>query len=223
MIYLNAIDAEQRDSSVFVQDENGPSDMALLPSMTRNFLRHKIGSIAAQKNVRLIATFLLLSSDIYVYIVRLHTGPKRPARRIAAERDTNVRLTSPPIHGDSFSIDDRTDLAHIQAEVPAALAHEPLVTAASPTTPGSSTILHSAGSDGMIPSPSSVDHLSHSHSSNYRYVPTKHLPVLSQRGPSWGGILHSLEPPQDQDRPLDGVQEACLLRYFVEELSHWVT
>jgi hypothetical protein len=22
--------------------------------------------------------------------------------------------------------------------------------------------------------------------------------------------------------PLEGVQEACLLRYFIEELSHWV-
>jgi hypothetical protein len=23
--------------------------------------------------------------------------------------------------------------------------------------------------------------------------------------------------------PLEGVQEACLLRYFIEELSHWVS
>ncbi|RSM09154.1 hypothetical protein CEP52_004308 [Fusarium oligoseptatum] len=153
--------------------------------------------------------------------IRLHTGPKRPARRIAAERDTDARLTSPPIHGDSFSIDDRSDLVHIQAEASVAVTHESLATAASPTTPGSSTILHSAGSDGMIPSPASVEHLSHSNPSNYGHVHPQHLPVLSQRGPSWGGILHSLEPPQDQDRPLDGVQEACLLRYFVEELSHW--
>ncbi|RSL55367.1 hypothetical protein CEP54_009445 [Fusarium duplospermum] len=160
-------------------------------------------------------------SDMALLPIRLHTGPKRPARRIAAETDTNARLTSPPIHGDSFSIDDRTDLAHIQAETPVVISHEPLATAASPITPGSSTILHSAGSDGMIPSPSSVEHLSHLNPSNYRHVPTQHLPVLSQRGPSWGGILHSLEPSQDQERPLDGVQEACLLRYFVEELSHW--
>ncbi|KAI1069402.1 hypothetical protein LB507_008630 [Fusarium sp. FIESC RH6] len=41
----------------------------------------------------------------------------------------------------------------------------------------------------------------------------------SQRGPSWGGLLHTLEPPQGRDVPLEGVQEACLLRYFIEDLS----
>jgi hypothetical protein len=65
MIYLNAIGVEQRDSSVSVQDGNDPSDMALLPNTTRSFPRHKTGSIAVQKNVRLIATFLLLNADIY--------------------------------------------------------------------------------------------------------------------------------------------------------------
>ncbi|KAJ4009521.1 hypothetical protein NW752_009111 [Fusarium irregulare] len=43
----------------------------------------------------------------------------------------------------------------------------------------------------------------------------------SQRGPSWGGLLHTLEPPQGRDVPLEGVQEACLLRYFIEDLSPW--
>ncbi|KAH7186105.1 uncharacterized protein B0J16DRAFT_343216 [Fusarium flagelliforme] len=43
----------------------------------------------------------------------------------------------------------------------------------------------------------------------------------SQRGPSWGGLLHTLEPPQGTDVPLEGVQEACLLRYFIEDLSPW--
>ncbi|KAJ4317233.1 hypothetical protein N0V84_007452 [Fusarium piperis] len=152
---------------------------------------------------------------------RFHTGPGRPARRIAAERDTNARLTSPPIHGHDFPIGDRRDLVHTQVETQAVVSHETLAKAASKTTPGSPTVLHSAGSDGMIPSSSSVEHLSHSNPSNYRHVPTQNMPGLSQRGPSWGGILHSLEPPQDQDRPLGGVQEACLFRYYVEELSHW--
>ncbi|RGP62695.1 hypothetical protein FSPOR_9082 [Fusarium sporotrichioides] len=44
---------------------------------------------------------------------------------------------------------------------------------------------------------------------------------LSQRDPSWGGLLHTLEPPQVRDLPLDGIQEACLLRYFIEDLSPW--
>ncbi|KAG5664951.1 hypothetical protein KAF25_008685 [Fusarium avenaceum] len=48
----------------------------------------------------------------------------------------------------------------------------------------------------------------------------QHL-ALSQRDPSWGGILHALEPPERRDVPLDSVQEACLLRYFIEELSPW--
>lgn len=65
MIYLNVIGVEQRDYSVSAQDGNDPSDMAPLPSTMRSFPRHKIGSIAAQKNVRLIATFLLLNADIY--------------------------------------------------------------------------------------------------------------------------------------------------------------
>lgn len=49
----------------------------------------------------------------------------------------------------------------------------------------------------------------------------QHL-ALSQRDPSWGGILHAVEPPERRDVPLDSVQEACLLRYFIEELSPWV-
>ncbi|KAL4724321.1 hypothetical protein ACLX1H_008934 [Fusarium chlamydosporum] len=44
---------------------------------------------------------------------------------------------------------------------------------------------------------------------------------LSQRGPSWGGLLNTLEPPQSRNLPLEGVQEACLLRYFIEDLSPW--
>ncbi|KAH7265610.1 uncharacterized protein BKA55DRAFT_559278 [Fusarium redolens] len=56
---------------------------------------------------------------------------------------------------------------------------------------------------------------------SFQVQPSQHPLALSQRGPSWGGLLHALEPPHQRDLPLEGVQEACLLRYFIEELSHW--
>lgn len=46
--------------------------------------------------------------------------------------------------------------------------------------------------------------------------------ALPKRDPSWGGLLHTLEPPGGKDLPLEGIQEACLLRYFIEDLSPWV-
>jgi hypothetical protein len=46
--------------------------------------------------------------------------------------------------------------------------------------------------------------------------------ALSQQGPSWGGLLHAPEQPQGRDSPSEGIQEACLLRYFIEDLSPWV-
>ncbi|EXK86048.1 hypothetical protein FOQG_10097 [Fusarium oxysporum f. sp. raphani 54005] len=84
---------------------------------------------------------------------------------------------------------------------------------------GDSTYFNSTVSTSL--SPSRGGHPQAAGLPTFETQPSQHPLALSQRGPSWGGLLHALEPPHQRDLPLEGVQEACLLRYFIEELSHW--
>ncbi|KLP19231.1 ARCA protein [Fusarium fujikuroi] len=84
---------------------------------------------------------------------------------------------------------------------------------------GESTYFNSTVPESL--SPSRGGHPQASALPAFQTQPSQHPLALSQRGPSWGGLLHALEPPHQRDLPLEGVQEACLLRYFIEELSHW--
>lgn len=88
-------------------------------------------------------------------------------------------------------------------------------------TLGGSPYIDSTVSSSLTPSRGG--HSQPSALSSLKTQPSQHPLALSQRGPSWGGLLHALEPPHQRDLPLEGVQEACLLRYFIEELSHWVS
>ncbi|KAF5586975.1 ARCA-like protein [Fusarium pseudoanthophilum] len=86
-------------------------------------------------------------------------------------------------------------------------------------TPGGLTYFNPTNSSSLTPSRGG--HSQPSALPAFETQPAQHPLALSQRGPSWGGLLHALEPPHQRDLPLEGVQEACLLRYFIEELSHW--
>ncbi|KAK7414258.1 hypothetical protein QQX98_006855 [Neonectria punicea] len=95
--------------------------------------------------------------------------------------------------------------------------------AVSPTTPNSGDLISSAsdGADGAVGSPLVLDQSISDHQATYRNGASPVLPVLSQRGPSWGGLLNDFEPKPDNDETLEAIQEACLLRYYVNELAHW--
>lgn len=96
---------------------------------------------------------------------------------------------------------------------------------ASPQTPNSANALASSGSESaevMIPSPLALEQAIEDHSTGYRNGLSPVLPVLSQRGPSWGGLLNEFEPKRGETQAHETIQEACLLRYYVNELAHWV-
>ncbi|KAK7428294.1 hypothetical protein QQZ08_005191 [Neonectria magnoliae] len=93
----------------------------------------------------------------------------------------------------------------------------------SPTTPNSGALVSSAsdGADIAVGSPLVLDQSISDHQPSYRNGASPILPLLSQRGPSWDGLLNDFEPKLDNDENLEVIQEACLLRYYVNELAHW--
>ncbi|KAH6981690.1 hypothetical protein BKA56DRAFT_584309 [Ilyonectria sp. MPI-CAGE-AT-0026] len=137
---------------------------------------------------------------------RLHTNPQGPAQRIAPETEVNSSKAR-------------------RAETQMDMNHPHIgLESASPQTPNSANALASSGSESaevMIPSPLALEQAIGDHSIGYRHGLSPVLPVLSQRGPSWGGLLNEFEPKRNENRAHDTIQEACLLRYYVNELAHW--
>lgn len=90
---------------------------------------------------------------------------------------------------------------------------------ASPPTPSSAV----GSADGFAASPGSLaletapDH----QLTGFRSGNSPSLPVLPRHGAAWSGV-GVFEPKRDTDATLVAIQEACLLRYYVNELSHWV-
>ncbi|KAH7157326.1 hypothetical protein B0J13DRAFT_541523 [Dactylonectria estremocensis] len=134
---------------------------------------------------------------------RLQTNPQGPAQRIAPESEPNAAKNR-----------------HVDVQMDVERSMDGLKTA-SPQTANSATALSSSTSDVIIPSPLPLEHAHSDNASTYRNVLSPSLPALSQQGPSWGGLLNEFETHRERDRTQDAVQEACLLRYYVNELAHW--
>ncbi|KAF4332208.1 hypothetical protein FBEOM_13996 [Fusarium beomiforme] len=130
--------------------------------------------------------------------IRLQTTSRRSTQRIALEDEASS----------STNTGSRSDVNHGQT-----------VTGPLELGSGSSTYFHPPVSSSL--SPSRDRHPEALALPSFQVQASQPTLALSQRGPSWGGLLHTLEPPHQRDLPLEGVQEACLLRYFIEELSHW--
>ncbi|KAF7557546.1 hypothetical protein G7Z17_g551 [Cylindrodendrum hubeiense] len=138
---------------------------------------------------------------------RLHTNPQGPAQRIAPEINANPVKT----RRDEIQIEiDQSTIA---------------LGSASPPTPNSATGLGSSASDGtdaMVPSPLALEQPFSDQSAGYRNGLSPVLPALSHQGPSWGAVPKDFERKREEDQTQEAIQEACLLRYYVNELSHWV-
>ncbi|RGP72905.1 hypothetical protein FLONG3_6543 [Fusarium longipes] len=135
--------------------------------------------------------------------VRLQTGPQRSTQKIVLMEDSATAATienTPP----NQSQEDCS---------------------ASSTTPHHSGRSDTPGLDlqsSTYPHLASFNNLSSCNSSNIKDTTlAPQLPVLPHQGSSWGGLLQSLEPQQGRSLSVGGVQEACLLRYFIEDLSPW--
>ncbi|KAI5459599.1 hypothetical protein BGZ63DRAFT_254965 [Mariannaea sp. PMI_226] len=135
---------------------------------------------------------------------RLHTKPQGPAQRIAPEASPilSARQEDGRMHP------DRSNLNSLRS---------PGQHAGSPSTPNSA----SGSADSFAASPLTLQQTQTTPHSSFRTTKSPVLPVLSQQGPSWGGLLHEFEPKNDSDATLVAIQEACLLRYYVTVLSHW--
>lgn len=150
------------------------------------------------------------------YIVRLQTGPRRVKKRIPlADEAITADPTTQEISSDPSNkpINERVDPL---ADNSSPLSSQPAEPGPTNTSDFGQVILRSISSHENEQLHALALASCQTHSSQ------QHL-ALSQRDPSWGGILHTLEPPERRDVPLESVQEACLLRYFIEELSPWVS
>ncbi|KAH6880790.1 hypothetical protein B0T10DRAFT_495245 [Thelonectria olida] len=137
---------------------------------------------------------------------RLHTKPQGPAQRIAAEAEPKFNSVVPR---DEAPMElDGSDLSQTS----------PHQLAASPT---SHSVVGSADGFGASQSPLALEQAVPDRQVAFRTGDSPVLPVLSQQGPAWGGLLNEFEPKRDTDATLVAIQEACLLRYYVTELAHW--
>ncbi|KAJ4251000.1 hypothetical protein NW762_011650 [Fusarium torreyae] len=150
--------------------------------------------------------------------IRLQTGPRRATQRIALRDEASTGPPPSSTTTTNVSSDLRVNPISSVLSQPLTVSSDPLALGDSPLS--GSSLFHPTTSDGLAPSPQSDGQIRHSTLPTLQNQHQNNL-ALSQRGSSWGGLLHSLEPPQQRDLPLDGVQEACLLRYYIEELSHW--
>ncbi|KIL92214.1 hypothetical protein FAVG1_04622 [Fusarium avenaceum] len=145
---------------------------------------------------------------------RLQTGPRRVKKRIPlADEAITADPTTQEISSDPSNkpINERVDPL---ADNSSPLSSQPAEPGPTNTSDFGQVILRSISSHENEQLHALALASCQTHSSQ------QHL-ALSQRDPSWGGILHTLEPPERRDVPLESVQEACLLRYFIEELSPW--
>ncbi|WXC44474.1 hypothetical protein QX201_004208 [Fusarium graminearum] len=135
---------------------------------------------------------------------RLQTGPRRHTQKIAIEDDmaSSSETTNTPAEQSQSNLSD----------VGAAPDNSTLV-------PERSSYANAAISERLRLFTNSQLH-STTGSPSYSQ-PFQNNLALPKRDPSWGGLLHTLEPPGGKDLPLEGIQEACLLRYFIEDLSPW--
>ncbi|KAG8354020.1 hypothetical protein FVEN_g8239 [Fusarium venenatum] len=135
---------------------------------------------------------------------RLQTGPRRRIKKIAIGNDTTTSMPTIDTSGDQSqsNLSDYDDTRDT-----------------STSAPQSSSYTNTEITKSLIPFGNS-QFGSATRLASYPQ-PMRDNFALSQRGPSWGGLLHTIEPPQGRDSPLEGIQEACLLRYFIEDLSSW--
>lgn len=212
------INQSARDARPRVSNASEPGGASRLsmdprPTMHPSFLVRRAGSKAQQENVsRLSLSERLVTGLLTRSQVRLQTEARGPVQRIAPEQQFKTPTPSP-----------RTPTPHQQLEEEAGgVASWSPERGPSSISPYVDAAADTSAEPAVLFSPPEQNSHRFQPALGRTSLPNSEESRIHQEQPYWHGD-HPTTSTQSSEHDGITIQEACLLKHFIDKLSHWVS